>query len=92
VKTFTLQNTFKNTFDFTVCPNPSDGNFTIQLLNAEDIKPFSIQIFNSFGILIAKENCNSNQFNFNRSRLPSGIYYVKLTTETTTVGKKVVIK
>lgn len=74
-----IQKIENNKFDFSVYPNPNNGNFTIDLLQAKEMKPYFVQIFKSNGILISKiDHCNSNQINFNHTGLASGIYYIKL--------------
>ena len=89
----TIQETYNNKIDFTVFPNPNGGNFTIELLNAEEMKPYSVQVFNSNSALISKiEHCNTNQLNFNHAGLPAGIYYVKLSMGINIVTKKVIIQ
>ena len=88
-----IQEMSSSKFDFTVYPNPNEGNFTIELLEAEDMKPYSVQIFNSLGMLISKiEHCNVYQITVNRTDLPSGIYYVKLSMGNNIAIKKVIIQ
>jgi len=88
-----IQETDNNKFDFTVFPNPNDGNFTLQLLDIEDMKPYLVEFFNSSGVLISKmEHCNTNQLNFNHAGLEQGIYFVKVTIGINSATKKVIIQ
>ncbi|MBR4620635.1 MAG: T9SS type A sorting domain-containing protein [Salinivirgaceae bacterium] len=78
---------------FTVQPNPNKGDFTLQLLNVKDMRPYVVEFFNSSGILINKiEHCNTSQLNFNYADLPQGVYFVKLTMGIKSATKKVIIK
>lgn len=88
-----IQEIENNKFDFSVYPNPNNGNFTIDLLQAKEMKPYSVQIFNSNGILISKiDHCNTNQINFNHTGLTSGIYYIKLSLGVDVAIKRIIIK
>ncbi|GHT07818.1 hypothetical protein AGMMS49525_17030 [Bacteroidia bacterium] len=78
-------------FNFDVYPNPNDGNFTVSLKVA-DMQPYSVEIFNSSGLLVIRAHCDAKQLTFNRSDLPRGIYYVKVTIGANTATKKVIVK
>ncbi|MCL2434641.1 MAG: T9SS type A sorting domain-containing protein [Lentimicrobiaceae bacterium] len=80
-------------FDFTVYPNPNIGNFTIEIVHAKEMKPFSIQIFNSSGKLISGiEHCNAHKINVNHSNLLTGVYFVKLSMGNHIATKKIIIE
>jgi hypothetical protein len=80
-----------NNFDFTISPNPNDGNFTLNV-DSEDMKPYSIHIFNYYGGLVYKmDHCNTKQLQINQSGLPKGFYYVKLSIGADVVTKKIII-
>ena len=90
---YNFQETNNNQFDFSVYPNPNDGNFTIRLIEVEEMKPYSVQIFNPLGVLISKiEHCNTYQINVNHTNLPLGIYFIKLTMGNKISTKKIVIQ
>jgi len=90
---YPIQEESNDKFDFTVYPNPNDGNFIIELLKADEMKPYSVQIFNSLGSLVTQiEHCNTFQINVNRTDLPSGVYYVKLSIGNNIEIKKVIIQ
>ena len=79
--------------DFSIYPNPNDGTFTIQLLSVGEMKPFSIQIFNSSGKYISGiEHCNTSLIHVNNSNLPAGIYFVKLCMGNNIAIKKVIVQ
>ena len=70
---------------FTVFPNPSTGNVTIQLIQPE--KGISIEIVNSLGQIVFQSFPNSEQITFFASRLTPGIYLVRLITEKKCVSR-----
>ena len=69
--------------DFRLFPNPTTGKIQIE---AENIK--QIEIYNSQGILIK----NSNELKIDLSKEAKGIYFVKITTKSGTVVKRLVLK
>jgi hypothetical protein len=76
--------------DFTVFPNPNEGNFTVQILG--EIHPYTIEIFNASGGLVGKVDCYAKELAVNRSDLPAGIYYLKLTMLDKQTTKKLIVK
>ncbi|MCL2290275.1 MAG: T9SS type A sorting domain-containing protein [Bacteroidetes bacterium] len=90
---YNIQEISNDKFDFTIYPNPNDGNFIIQLLTIGEMKPFSFQIFSSSGKLISGiEHCNTFQIHVNYSHLPAGIYFVKLSMGNNITVKKVIVQ
>lgn len=76
-------------FDFTIAPNPSNGNFS---LNFNDSKAeYSIEIFSAIGQKVFEKN-NSNETNYNLSHLQSGIYLVKVSFENESVTKRIILE
>ena len=69
-------------------PNPSNGDFTIYYNNAN--KPFSIEIFSMLGNTIYSKE-NNLQSTVAISILPKGIYLVKITDDSKTIYKKIII-
>jgi hypothetical protein len=76
--------------DFTVYPNPNDGNFTVKITG--NVQDYTVEIFNAMGGILGNVNCNSETVSINRSDLPSGIYYLKLSTGSESAVKKLVVK
>lgn len=72
-----------------IYPNPVNDNLSIELTNIyEDM---TYQIYNTLGQSVAKGNLNSDRMhNINMSQYESGIYFVKLSTSTTSITQKVV--
>lgn len=76
--------------DFTVYPNPNSGVFTVQLTG--DIRPYIITIFDAFGHMTGKVDCNTESVNINRSDLSPGIYYIKINMSNLSVVKKLIVQ
>jgi hypothetical protein len=75
--------------DFTIYPNPNDGNFMIKISGEE--QPYMVEIFNHLGGLLGYVNCNEGLVNINRTDLNTGIYYVKITMDEKTAVKKILV-
>ena len=82
------QNNTASNFDFEVYPNPSKGEFNVYFNNFN--KGYSLEIYSILGNRVYVKN-NITSENNSISNLQSGIYLVKITKETETVIKKVVI-
>jgi hypothetical protein len=76
--------------DFTVYPNPNDGNFTVEI--AGDPQPYTVEIFNVSGGMLGKVDCDAQAVNINRSDLPTGVYYLKLGMSGKQAVKKLIVK
>ena len=69
-----------------IYPNPTTGDFTIYNSNPK----FSVEIFNLIGQkILGKQSMNSNSLSV--SKLPKGIYLIKITDGTQSIIKKIVI-
>ncbi|WP_020569469.1 glycerophosphodiester phosphodiesterase family protein [Neolewinella persica] len=67
-----------NVADFQIYPNPSTGNFTIQLTGVVH-DPFVVEIFNSIGMLVYTNKLDGQDEIFITENMKSGIYIVKIT-------------
>jgi hypothetical protein len=77
---------------FEVFPNPNSGRFEIRL-NNQYFQNATVSMMNIIGeVLIEKKINNKEPVQFDASRFPSGIYYIKLQTENGTYVKKVCLK
>jgi hypothetical protein len=76
--------------DFSVYPNPNDGNFTVRIEG--EIEPYTLELLNTLGGQLGFINCNENYVNINRADLSVGIYFVKLTMNGKTSVKKIVVQ
>ena len=75
--------------DILIYPNPSNGNFVIQLNNPSLVK--EIHIVDNLGkpVFVLKNIQRENQFNLNH--LPSGTYTVEVVYRNETILKKIII-
>jgi hypothetical protein len=76
--------------DFTVYPNPNDGNFTVKITG--NVQAYAVEIFNVSSRIMGKVDCNSETITINRSDLLPGVYYLKLSTGSESAVKKLVVK
>ena len=84
---FEAEEVVKNNVDFNTYPNPSNGNFSISLV---DEKAFDVEIFSVFGDkVLEKQNQNSK---LEVTNLKKGIYLVKITSNDNAVLKKIVVE
>jgi hypothetical protein len=72
-----LEETKGITLQFTVYPNPTWGNVTLQIENY-DIQNLSYTIFDLNGRIIAKDRIISNQTFISMENLASATYYIKI--------------
>lgn len=86
----TNQNTelINDEVDFKIHPNPSNGNFNIGIDNSHEV--FSVEIFSTVGQKVFEEQ-NTMSSSISVSHLQKGIYLVKLTKNSKTITKKIVI-
>ncbi|MDR0681995.1 MAG: T9SS type A sorting domain-containing protein [Dysgonamonadaceae bacterium] len=76
--------------DFSVYPNPNDGNFTVEVTG--NMQACTLEIFNVSGRIMGKVDCNAKSVTVNRLDLPSGIYYLRFATENESIVKKIIVK
>ena len=81
----TAENTLSS--QISIYPNPSDGHFTIE---AEGMK--HIEIFNALGQCIKAENVDNEILEINLGNVHSGIYLIRIFTETEIISKSVCVQ
>ena len=74
--------------EFSIYPNPSNGHFSIQLNNSDESG--KIEIFSTLGQKVF-ENENINLSSITVNKLPKGIYIVRITQDSKTNSKKIII-
>ncbi|WP_343488248.1 T9SS type A sorting domain-containing protein [Allomuricauda sp. d1] len=76
-----------------VWPNPSSQNFEFTMIEAQDQK-VTTRIYNILGQLVheIKDQDTSRSFNWNASRSPAGVYFVKISGQKTNSSFKLVKK
>lgn len=79
-------------FDFTLFPNPSQGEVSIQL-NFDLLGKANVQIYSIQGQLVYNEELvNSNSLVIKNGDLNSGLYVVNITIDGSTTSKKLIIQ
>ncbi len=84
-----------SSFDFTISPNISDGNFKLQLKNTPNPNQIEIGLYNTIGKKIAvlwsgTTIVNESEMNF-ALNLPAGVYFVAIKTGTKFIMKPLVL-
>ncbi len=80
-----------NINSFKIYPNPSNGTFTIQNLQAS-ARPCSVSIANITGKTIKQFSINSEHFTIDISNQPKGIYFITIKIETGIYTEKIIIQ
>ncbi|CAM3713968.1 endonuclease [Flavobacterium gelidilacus] len=80
-------NSIISEFDFKLYPNPSNGIFSIEM---ENVKKYSIEIYSTLGKIVYSKNDNY-QSTLNINHLQTGIYLIKITTDSNTKTKRIII-
>jgi endonuclease I len=75
--------------DFNVYPNPTKGNFNIDIKNSKTIS--SIEIYSIFGEKVYETESTENN-SIAISNLKKGIYLIKISQNENTISKKLVIE
>ena len=81
-----------NNINFTLNPNPSNGNFTIAL--PEYLEDTLLTVYNNLGQVVFTEQLSQaglHQISA-ANRLTSGVYYVKITQDNKSLTKKILIQ
>lgn len=86
----------KNTADFTVIPNPNKGLFTLELESLEGSSPL-ISIYNTLGSIVEERKIETiqnetEQISFNLSNLPSGIYFIRISSNSGQITRRFIIE
>jgi hypothetical protein len=89
LSTLEVPNYSKNIFN--IYPNPSDGNFTLRLLDNSVVNG-EISLVDMYGKTIFKSNIDSEETTINCSEISSGIYVLKCRSNEREWTEKVVIK
>ena len=87
-------NNLLNNIDFSVYPQPNNGNFQI-IYNSKINKTLSVKITDSLGKNIYSENLSANKgeniFKINIENSKSGIYYIRILDDKYSQTKKFII-
>jgi hypothetical protein len=78
---------FENELSFSIFPNPTEGNLTINLEN--DVN--SIQVIDVTGkIIISEKNISKGYKSMNLTSLNAGVYFIKVTSENDTKVQRLI--
>lgn len=76
---------------FKTYPNPTKGKFYIKL--PESIESFRLKVVTMAGTIIETKVLNGEQeIEINLSKYPKGVYYVNLTTNTSSLTQKIILQ
>ncbi|RXR17854.1 T9SS type A sorting domain-containing protein [Flavobacterium amnicola] len=81
----------KNTFE--IYPNPNKGSFTIQF--DESNTNYSVQVIDQAGRIVYEKNAIQNAdllYNVDLNSVASGVYFVKVMTETASAVKQIIVE
>lgn len=67
----------KETFGFSVTPNPSNDKFMVAV-NTKIILPYEIRLTDALGSILQKDFKNNTTFTIDVSHFKKGIYYLKI--------------
>lgn len=85
----TLGNTSFDTAEFSVYPNPTQGTYVnINTSNSDD---FKVEVYDILGKAVISQEMNSNE-SLNISALKSGVYLVKITQDSNSITKKLIVR
>ena len=77
-------------FSVTIFPNPSNGEFTVELEEGSALGTAEVEIHNMIGEVIYRKAMSGRKENF-RLNNADGVYFVKITTAKGIVTKKIII-
>ncbi|HEY9113902.1 MAG TPA: T9SS type A sorting domain-containing protein [Bacteroidales bacterium] len=77
-----------------VYPNPSTGNFQVDLSDTQFVNNFTVEIYNSRGqkVFASTQNKQQTSLSLDLSAYPSGIYFVKLFEGNLLYNSKILIQ
>ena len=80
-----------NTFNLSIYPNPSDGNF---IISSKDnfLENSNLEIYDILGKQVFSRKLNNKETNINVEHLSKGIYIAKLTKDDTILNSKISIR
>ena len=73
-----------------VYPNPTTGQFTIELQNNTSLKSV-VTLLNTLGQVILRQDLINNIGQFDVSSMTSGIYLIKIRTEKREIRRKIIV-
>lgn len=85
-----VEKAVKNTKDFVVYPNPSDGDVAIELYT--DCLPYSITVYNDAGAkVLSEDKIDQIRHEISLKGNPASLYMIEINSEQKTFQQKIVI-
>jgi hypothetical protein len=82
---------FVRNTDFTLYPNPTNGNFSIRSKSTKSID--LVSVMDTFGKQIKQVNVNAaSTAELSMEGVPAGVYFVQITSGTESVVKKIIVQ
>lgn len=81
---------FTNTNTISVFPNPAHDVFKVAF--SKPAKNASIEIYNSFGEIVAKQTIDNNINTINLTKQPNGLYFVNIMSENKLIKSQKIVK
>lgn len=78
--------------NFSVYPNPTNGQFSVNINSGLSLDNVSIQIVNSLGQIVVSQKVISNNTAFDLRNQEAGVYYIKVISENGTQISSIVIE
>ncbi len=86
-----IDETLKNNLSFSLFPNPTKNNFTLNFENSNKEKA-QIEIFNILGESIFVKDFKGNSINIHTNKFSNGVYFVRLKINDKSKTQKLVIR
>ncbi len=77
--------------EISICPNPTNGNFTLKLNTTDETKK-QIELTNLLGEIIFKQEINNNESQININNFDNGIYFLQIFDKNKLIGTTKIIK
>lgn len=90
IETILTTNDFINTLSpiVSIYPNPVKSNLTLDFNKSADRK--KVSLFDLYGHLIVEKKTDEISLNLNLSKITSGMYYIRVQDDTSTIIKKII--
>ena len=81
-------NQIGNSYDFTITPNPAKDDINLRF---NESNKYYIRVFHPGGQSMIAQYAEGTQVKLEIKNLPAGLYFVSVTTNNTSITKKIII-